>query len=96
MREVEPYYGKYKGILATDNMVQLKQYYGSATGSILRPPTHHAQDNSVASRTMDLRVATATSKATALGLGSSLGPELPAQELSLFSACSFRSFLLQL
>jgi hypothetical protein len=33
VREVEPYYGKYKGILATDNMVQLKRYYGSATGS---------------------------------------------------------------
>ena len=31
--EIEPYYGKYKGILATDNMVQLKRYYGSATGS---------------------------------------------------------------
>jgi hypothetical protein len=35
--EVEPYYGKYKGILATDNMVQLKRYYGSATGSDQRP-----------------------------------------------------------
>jgi hypothetical protein len=32
---------------------------------ILQLPTHHAQDNSMASRTMDLRVATATSKATA-------------------------------
>jgi hypothetical protein len=53
-KKVEPYYGKYKGILATNNMVQLKQYYGSATGSILRLPTHHAQDNIVASRTMDL------------------------------------------
>jgi hypothetical protein len=39
VREVEPYYGKYKGILATDNMVQLKRYYGSATGSpeVLQP-----------------------------------------------------------
>jgi len=35
VREVEPYYGKYKGILATDNMVQLKRYYGSATGSVI-------------------------------------------------------------
>jgi hypothetical protein len=35
VREVEPYYGKYKGILATDNMVQLKRYYGSATGSLV-------------------------------------------------------------
>jgi hypothetical protein len=34
VRELEPYYGKYKGILATDNMVQLKRYYGSATGSL--------------------------------------------------------------
>jgi hypothetical protein len=34
VREVEPYYGKYKGILATDNIVQLKRYYGSATGSL--------------------------------------------------------------
>jgi hypothetical protein len=33
VRKVELYYGKYKGILATDNMVQLKRYYGSATGS---------------------------------------------------------------
>jgi hypothetical protein len=35
VRKVEPYYGKYKGILATDNMVQLKRHYGSATGSLL-------------------------------------------------------------
>jgi hypothetical protein len=35
VRKVEPYYAKYKGILATNNMVQLKRYYGSATGSIL-------------------------------------------------------------
>jgi hypothetical protein len=32
---------------------------------ILQLPTHHAQDNSMASRAMDLRVATATSRATA-------------------------------
>ena len=37
MRKVEPYYGKYKGILATDNMVQLKRYYGSAPGSDVPP-----------------------------------------------------------
>jgi len=35
VRKVEPYFGKYKGILATNNMVQLKRYYGSATGSII-------------------------------------------------------------